>query len=363
MPALYIKSHRSILSLAVIGAFFCTPVGAQQLEATSLSPLPKPLTNNAVVAVIVGGKNYVVSFGGLGKGKSHNDTLAVTYVLDMDLRRWKKMKPMPGGVGRLASVAATAGELAYVFGGYTVAADGTEVSTPWVHSFNVVSGTFQARSPMPVPVDDAVAVSFQNRYIYLVSGWHDLGNVNLVQRYDSVTDIWAQATPIPGRAVFGHSGGIVGDRILYCDGVTIQVDEDEAREFVTNDECFLGTIDREDSRRIDWRPVDSHPGTPRYRMAATGIDSRNLVLFIGGSDNPYNYNGIGYNGEPSNPEKRALIFDLEKKSWSSVKLKNRPSMDHRGLAVVGDRWLTVGGMLEGQSVTGRVTAYRLKSGR
>lgn len=355
--------RNSICLLVALSIVAGLPAGAQQLEATNLSPLPTPLTNNAVVAITVGGKNYVVSFGGLGKGKSHDDTLSVTYVLDMDQRRWKKMKPMPGGVGRLASVAATAGELAYVFGGYTVAADGAEVSTPWVHSFDVVSGDFQVRSPMPVPVDDAVAVSFQNRYIYLVSGWHDLGNVNLVQRYDSVTDSWAQATPIPGRAVFGHSGGIVGDRILYCDGVTIQVDEEKAREFVANDECFLGAIDRDDSRRIDWRPVDSHPGAPRYRMAATGIDSRGLVLFIGGSDNPYNYNGIGYNGEPSNPDKRALIFDAEKKSWSTVKLQNPPSMDHRGLAAVGDRWLTVGGMLKGQSVTGRVTAYRLRSGR
>ena len=353
----------STLLLFTFSVFVYAPVDAQQLEAKTLSPLPMPLTNNAVAAVTVGEKAYVVSFAGLGRGKSQDDTLAVTYVFDMDLRRWKKMKPVPGGVGRLASVAATAGEFAYVFGGYSVAADGKEVSTPWVHSFDPVSGHFQARSPMPVPVDDAVAVSFQNRYIYLISGWHDLGNVNLVQRYDSVTDSWAQATPIPGRAVFGHAGGIADDRILYCDGVAIQANENKAREFVANDQCFLGIIDREDSRRIDWRAVESHPGAPRYRMAAAGSDDRNLVLFIGGSENPYNYNGIGYDGEPSNPEKRALIFDMEKQSWRAVKLKNPPSMDHRGLVPVGDRWLTVGGMLEGQSVTGRVTAYQLKSGR
>lgn len=350
----------------LIALFLVCPnaqIHAQQLEATTLSALPMPLTNNAVTAVTVGDKDYVVSFAGLGRGKSHDDTLDVTYVLDMDLRHWKKMKPVPGGVGRLASVAAAAGEYAYVFGGYTVEEDGTEVSTPWVHSFDPVSGHFQERQSMPVPVDDAVAVSFQNRYIYLLSGWHDLGNVNLVQRYDTVTDSWAQATPIPGKAVFGHSGGIVGNKVLYCDGVAIKANSNKARGFVANNECYLGTIDKEDSRRIDWRPVASHPGKARYRMAAAGLQKKNLVIFIGGSENPYNYNGIGYDGEPSKPENRALLFDIENKTWRVIKLKNKPSMDHRGLVPAGDRWLTIGGMLEGQSVTGRVTAYKIKASR
>jgi hypothetical protein len=337
------------------------PVNAQQLEATTLSPLPMPLTNNAVAAVTIGDEEYVVSFAGLGKGKSYDDTLDFTYVLDMDSRRWKKMKPVPGGVGRLASVAVSVGESVFVFGGYTVAEDGTEESTPWVHEFNPVSGAFRERRSMPVPVDDAVAVSYQNRFIYLVSGWHDLGNVNLVQRYDTVADSWAQATPIPGNAVFGHAGGIVGNRILYCDGVAIKTNRDQARDYVANDECFVGLIDDDDSRRIDWRSVASHPGAARYRMAAAGIENRNLVLFIGGSENPYNYDGIGYDGQPSNPQKRALLFDLATQNWRVVKLKNPPSMDHRGLVRVGNRWLTIGGMLAGQKVTGRVTAYSIST--
>ena len=38
---------------------------------------------------------------------------------------------------------------------------------------------------MPVPVDDSVALSYKERYIYLISGWHNDGNVNLVQVYDT----------------------------------------------------------------------------------------------------------------------------------------------------------------------------------
>jgi len=35
-------------------------------------------------------------------------------------------------------------------------------------------------------------------------------------------------------------------------------------------------------------------------------------------------------------------------------------MDHRGLVPLGDRLLTVGGMLGGQRVTGQVAAYTLQ---
>lgn len=47
---------------------------------------------------------------------------------------------------------------------------------------------------MPVPVDDSVSLTYQDRYIYLVSGWHKDDNVLNVQMYDSQTDIWVPAT-------------------------------------------------------------------------------------------------------------------------------------------------------------------------
>ena len=117
---LFMAIHKHMRFLILLFLVYAgEQIHAQQLEATTLPPLPMPLTNNAVAAVTVGDKDYIVSFAGLGRGKSHSDTLDVTYVLDMDLRRWTKMKPLPGGVGRLASVAAAAGEYADVFGGYS----------------------------------------------------------------------------------------------------------------------------------------------------------------------------------------------------------------------------------------------------
>ena len=331
--------------------------GAEQAIVSQLPPLPEPVSNNAVVSVQSGDDEFLISFAGLGAGRSHDDTLAVTYVFSGRDNEWAEADPVPGGVGRLAAVAAAAGESAFVFGGYTVAADGTEVSTPWVHSFDPVSRSFDERQPMPVPVDDAVAVTYNDRFIYLVSGWHDSGNVNLVQRYDTQSDTWAQATPIPGRGVFGHAGGIVGNTIVYCDGVAIRPYADRRREFVANNECFIGVIDPENSRRIEWRTLEPHPGPPRYRMAAAGIDALAAVVFVGGSDNPYNYDGIGYNGEPSQPVAEILRYDLERRSWTVLAPAATGSMDHRALVGFEGASLTVGGMLEDQQVTGRVIRY------
>lgn len=308
--------------------------------------------------MLVDGQPYLVSFNGLASGREYSDTLSVTYVLDVRRNEWTEAAPVPGGVGRLASVAVSVGELAYVFGGYSVADDGTEASTPWVHSFDLVSRVFTELKSMPVPVDDAVAITYGDRFIYLISGWHDLGNVNLVQRYDTQTDNWDQATPIPGKALFGHAGGIVGNQVVYCDGVAIRWHADRSRDYVANNECFLGIIDTDDSRSIDWRSIDAHPGLPRYRMAAAGMPGLNSVLFIGGSDNPYNYNGIGYDGEPSEPVTGGLRFDLDALEWQVLQQTNPPTMDHRALAVLNGAWLTIGGMLEGQIVTDKVVAYQ-----
>ncbi len=347
-------------------AFLASSAGAGPAEhARTLvqeiipAPLPAAVSNNAVASVKVGRRHYVVSFNGLAKGKTHADALASTYVYDSRSKSWSEAGPVPGGAGRLASVAASANGRVYVFGGYTVDEDGSEASSPWTHMFDPRKRVFEERAPIPVPVDDAVAVTFDDRYVYLVSGWHDLGNVNLVQRYDTRKDAWVQATPIPGPPVFGHAGGIVGNTIVYCDGVTIESFADRPREFVAAPDCFLGIIDDQDGRRIDWRSVDYHPGLPRYRMAAAGVPAVNGVLFIGGSENAYNYNGIGYNGQPSEPAQGALLFDIDTQGWQVLEFEGDATMDHRGLVPFKGQWLTVGGMTTDQRVTDRVASYQL----
>ncbi len=333
---------------------------ALTMQTEPLPPLPDSVANNAVAATTVNKVQYLISFAGIGSGVEYSDTHARTFVLSNETDEWVEHAPVPGGVGRLATTAASVGKLAYVFGGYSVAEDGTEVSTPWVHSFDPVTGVFAELSPMPVPVDDAVSFTYEDRFIYLISGWHDLGNVNLVQRYDTISDTWTQATPIPGTSLFGHAGGIVGNKIVYCDGVAVVPHADRSRSFVASNECWLGVIDAKDSRRIDWRPIEKHPGLPRYRMAAAGISALKAVLFIGGSENPYNFDGMGYDDNPSEPARHGILFDLETFEWRVIKQESAASMDHRGLVPFGGGWVIVGGMLAGQTVTATVTLYLLR---
>jgi hypothetical protein len=92
-------------------------------------------------------------------------------------------------------------------------------------------------------------------------------------------------------------------------------------------------------------------------MAAAGIDKLNGVLFVGGSENPYNFNGIGYDGRPSGPAAGALLFDIDTQSWTVLEFEGVATMDHRGLVPFAGQWLTVGGMTSDQQVTPSVIAY------
>jgi len=95
-------------------------------------------------------------------------------------------------------------------------------------------------------------------------------------------------------------------------------------------------------------------------MAATGSMQLGGIVFLGGSDNPYNYNGIGYDGEPSEPAAGFLFLDVASRKWQSFDSNAVPTMDHRALVEYRGQLVTAGGMLAGQKVTDRVTAYSIK---
>ena len=94
-------------------------------------------------------------------------------------------------------------------------------------------------------------------------------------------------------------------------------------------------------------------------MASTGIKNQNKVVFAGGSDNPYNYNGIGYDGVPSEPSSAVFGFDFSRLSWLVYEELVYPSMDHRGLITQNDELYIVGGMGLKQQVLSRVTRFQL----
>ncbi len=320
--------------------------------------MPEATSNNAVAQVQLDDATYLLSFMGLGTGKDYHDVHNKAWKLKLGDPAWQTIAPVPSSLplkGRLASVAVGVAGKAYIFGGYTVAQDHSEISSPDNFSYDLRTDSYLAIAQTPVPVDDAIALVYDNRYIYLISGWHNDGNVNLTQVYDIKTNSWQQASPFLGQPVFGHAGGIAGDTMLVCDGVKVVANANRRRGFAAETACYSGTIQKDNPYRIDWRTIPHPTGQGRYRMAAAGIDRKNII-FIGGAHNPYNYNGIGYNGKPAEPDNGIWRYDLQNGRWHLTQSEH-PSMDHRALVVLPNNLVTVGGMLAGQKVTGEVLTH------
>ena len=92
--------------------------------------LPVPVANNAVAAATIDGRPHLFSFLGLESGRDYRAITTRGFAIDLTTARWEPLPDVPGSVGRLAATAQAIGSRVYVFGGYEVAADGTEITSP-----------------------------------------------------------------------------------------------------------------------------------------------------------------------------------------------------------------------------------------
>ncbi len=123
----------------------------------------------------------------------------------------------------------------------------------------------------------------------------------------------------------------------------------------------MGKIDHHDPTKIQWTKLPNHPGNARYRIAAGGSQKDHKIYFYGGTDNPYNYNGMGYDGRPSQPVAVTFAFNLRTGKWETLNQdKLEATMDHHGLLLAPQGLVIVGGMEKGQQVTSRVTVLPRK---
>jgi len=317
----------------------------------ALPPLPEERANNPFVRVQ--SESGVIWFTGMGiaAGKTHQDLRADGWFLN-EARgaTWQRVPSLPAFqelAGRLGSHAIVLNDQIMIIGGYTVAADHTERSIPGIYQLNLAPEPgWQRVATMPVPVDDAVAFNHRDQSLVLISGWSDTGNVNLVQVWNARSDQWRQAEPWPGAPVFGHSGGLLGDRFLVCGGAKIIYPPEGPRQFLASDECWLGALRDHGLLRIDWQPVPAMPGGPRYRAGAIGLHAfgSDRIVFAGGADRPYNYNGVGYDGKPAQPFDQVVSFDIDERRWYCHGRMPQARMDHRSLVHVDGRLILIGGM-------------------
>ncbi len=317
--------------------------------------LPVPLANNAVAAALVDGRPRLFSFLGLGSGRDFRAITTQAYSLDANGTAWERLPDVPGPVGRLAATAQTIGPRVFLFGGYSVAADGKETTSPATDIYLIAERRYIRGADAPVPLDDTVSGVWRDRLIYLVSGWSTDRTVTNVQAYDPEADRWLAATPIPGTPVFGHAGGLIDDTLVYCGGAKML--GAATPKYGISAECYRGDIDPADPTTIAWHAIAGHPGAPRYRAAAGAVRTATHtgIMFAGGTVNPYNYNGIGYDGRPSEPESSSWLYDVAGDRWVEGPVIDPPSMDHRGLVHAADGWWTIGGFGRGQKVSAAVT--------
>ena len=301
---------------------------------------------------------------GIGARKTWDATTTSAYELNLGTGKWTEMRPVPGVTGRLAASAVALHEQVFIFGGYVVDGQGGEITLPDVNVFVPAQNKYYRGKDIPVPVDDSVVGVYRDRFIFLIGGWSKTEAVRNVQVYDTEKDEWMQATPIPGTPVFGHAGAITGDTIVYVDGAYRNPDSSgKGPKYLASNECWMGKIGK-DVTRIAWTKLPAHPGDARYRIAAgVAAEKKGVrVYFSGGSDNPYNYNGIGYDGKPAEPSPVTFAFNAKSEKWETIN-ENTPdaTMDHRGLLVTQRGLVMVGGMEKGQQVTTKVTVVNAGS--
>ncbi len=335
-------------------------------EEPKLSPLPAPVSNNAVAISHDEGGARIFSFMGIGPKKTWDSITTSAYEMDLGNGKWTEKRPVPGVAGRLAASAVALHDQVFIFGGYVIDSQGGETTLSDLNVFVPAENRYYRGKDIPVPVDDAVVGIFRDRYIFLIGGWSTQKGdaVSDVQIYDTDKDVWMKGTPIPGTPVFGHAGGIIGDTIVYVDGAYKNPDGPSPK-YVASSECWMGKLTdskKGDITRIRWTKLLPHPGNARYRIAAGPgpLEKKSgKIYFSGGTAIPYNYDGIGYNGQPAEPSPTTFAFNAYSQRWITINENTpEPTMDHRGLLVTHRGLVIVGGMEKGQQVTPKVTVVK-----
>jgi hypothetical protein len=344
---------RHFIQRAIAAAFLIGMVFAD--SELKLDPLPAPLTLNAVTGYRTHSQFLVFSFMGIGAKEIPGDVSAASYMLDLNGDDWSSLKPVPGITGRIAAMAASVRSDVYVLGGYVVDSQNRGSAVPDVSRFEPHANRWLREPDMPVAVGDAVIATYDDRYIYILGGRSNQGPVSDVQIYDTDKQKWLKATPLPGDAVFGHSGAIIEDTIVYIGGAEKNSAADGPR-YVLSSQCWLGKINHKDHTTITWSKLPDHPGPGNFRVAAGGSEKDRMIYFGGGADAIYDLKGVGLDGKPVNPSPFLFAFDLRSGKWETIsdKLAN-PVMDQSTLIVTSEGLVIVGGMIKGQEVTAKVT--------
>ncbi len=345
-----------ILTIVILG---CQLLSAQNVSWEELSPMPSPITNNAVTGATVNDTAFVFSFAGMDTTKACGHAQLTSFKYNTVTDQWSTIADLPDELdGVVAAGASTIQNEVYIAGGYHIRDNCSEVSSNSLHRYNPETDTYTKLANIPIAIDDHVQTVYKDSLLYIITGWSNTTNVVQVQIYDPTTDTWSMGTPVktsPDWRVFGASGVIFQNTIYYAGGASLTCN---------NSSCFapttllrIGQIDENEPTEITWTSIES-PIAQGYRMAS--VASNDNMLWIGGSDLTYNFDGIDYNGTggvaPSTDLKTlntSLVLNL-----GIIENVLPPVMDLRGIAKLDKHnFIICGGMTPGQKVTDK--AYKI----
>lgn len=327
----------------------------QQWQLDTVGQLPDSVSNNAVAYGMYQNEPYAFSFSGIGSGKTYQDIHLKSYRCNLVTGNCDTLMPLPDTLGKVAAGASRIGDVIYIIGGYHVYANGDEKSSSLVHRFHIPTQTYLTDgAEIPVPIDDHVQVVYRDSLIYCITGWHDTRNVEDVQVYDVVNNVWLQGTSVPNNSIyesFGASGTIVGDTIYYFGGARFGFN------FPAQNYVRKGVINPANPLDISWDFFTPDNNQFGYRMAAATIG--NDEYWLGGSGVTYNYNGVAYNGS-GGVEPQQYVLNLRADStWNKDSIAGLP-MDLRGLVQADANELYfMGGMLANQEVSDQLLKLTL----
>lgn len=326
-----------------------------QVRVEELASMPMAITNHAITAVKVEGQDYVYTFGGLGKGKTHNDITLRSFKYDVVANLWSEIDALPDTMGKIAAAASTVGGKIYIIGGYHVFPDGHEKSSAKVHVYDPAIDQFLPdAADITIPIDDQVQVVWRDSLIYVISGWSDSLNINKVQVFDPASNQWQAGNDLPLTAeysIFGSTGVCIGDQIYFAGGAGNRQDGN----FPLQPFLREGKINPDQPTEISWSAVETESAR-LYRPGGAIIDGN--PIWIGGASQSYNYDGIAYVGNPVEPIAELRFYDREIQSWTIVPFSKKV-MDLRGAAQISANAVIIAGGIGSDQIVSNKTV-RLK---
>ena len=331
----------------------CAPFESMDL----LSPMPEPVTNNAVCAGYSLDKPYVYSFGGIDTNKSHSGIHLKSWRYSIEEGVWESLPDLPDTLGKIASGASYLDGVIYIVGGYHVLANSSEISSRLVHRFDCETSQFLSdATDSPVAIEDHVQAMWRDSLLVVLTGWSNNKNVAWLQAYNPETDTWTsnlQLWDFPKYNSFGASGAIVGDTLYYFGGAA------STAGFPIQPYLRKGVINPTDVSDISWNLESFDRQYAVYRSTAINIDG--IPTWIGGSANTYNYDGIAYDGS-GGVDPSARLIQWQGNSLALNSCIGAP-MDLRGSAWFPERGelYLAGGMEASQTVSAALIRYNIST--